>query len=229
MQTYIDNISFAQIIVYAVVGLILLLILNVVNIYVTPLIKDKRQKIYHWWQIIQIMVWIVYIGLFYSALFRLNMAITAVFTVVILGLGWNFWRNIFSGILIKFTNKIKKGDVISTEFASGELKKVNLSQSELINDQGELVVIPNLKLRSNVIKHLYKKSNVKTYSYLIRTADDQTVEDIYRMAYNCPYISANQDITVEKIKSNEFNIKAFIIDNSFVEKVNNYFENLKIR
>jgi len=219
----ISEIPFYQLLLYVAFGILLLIIFYIINNYIIPLLKDKQHIVKKYWQKIQMISWLIFSGLFFIALFRTNMLITLTLTVVVLGLGWSFWRNMFSGIIIKFNNQFKVGETISTDFATGELISINLSQSELINDKGEVVIIPNDKLRTSVLKRLYKKNNIQTHSFTITPSDNQRVDFIYQMALNCPFISANQKIEVERIKENEFVIKASVIDNFFVDKVNSYF------
>jgi small-conductance mechanosensitive channel len=199
-------------------------VLYIINHYVIPLIKRKQHQINKYWQKLQIIAWLFFIGMFFIALIRANMFITLIFMVIILGLGWNFWSNIFSGIVIRFTNQFEPGEVISTDFAKGELKSINLSQSELINDKGETIVVPNKKLRGAVLTHYHKKSNVQMHSFTVEFSD-KTIEAVYQVALNCPFISANQKIEVERTQGNEFNINAAVIDSYFVDKVNTYFKN----
>lgn len=226
MQEYLDKIPFSHFFAYLLVGSVLFLVFKIINSYVIPMLKEKQQSIDPWWQKIRIMTWVLFFGIFYSSLFRRNMAITLVFTVVILGLGWNYWRNVFSGILIKFKDQLKIGDYISTDFAKGKIRSVSFAQSELVNDNGELVIIPNYKLRSSVLKHLQETNNIKVHTFKVTPSNDGSLEEVYQLALNCPYISSNQDIVVEKDTSNEFQIKASIIDNSFIERVNKYFKEL---
>jgi small-conductance mechanosensitive channel len=223
MDYNISKIPFYHLLLYVAFGILFLVVFYIINNYIIPLSKDKQYIIQKYWQKIQIISWLVFSGLFFIALFRTNMYITLIFTAVILGLGWSFWRNIFSGIIIKFNNQFKIGETISTDFATGELKTINLSQSELINDNGELVIIPNHKLRTSVLKHLYKKSDVQTHSFTVTPSKKLSSEVIYQMALNCPFISANQKIEVERMNDQEFNIKASVIDTIFVDKVNSYF------
>ncbi len=191
------------------------------------MIKEKQHFFELLWQKIQIITWLLFFGLFYASLFRANMAITLVFTFIVLGLGWNYWRNVFYGIIIRFKDQLKKGDYISTDFTKGKIKSVYLSQSELINDKGELIIIPNYKLRSSVLKYLQETNNIKVYSFSVTSSNNESTNDIYRFALNCPYISVNHDIIVERNHSNKFQVKASIIDNSFIESIERYFDGLK--
>jgi small-conductance mechanosensitive channel len=209
---------------YIIVGLLLLLVLNFIGRYIIPLIEKRTVFINPWWQKIQIVIWLAYLILFYSDLLRLYTAITLISTVVVLGLGWEYWKNIFAGVLIKFNDQFKKGDFISINKIKGTLKTIRLSRSELINEKGELVVIPNNELRNKVLTHLHRTQDVNICIFNVKNTIDQSPEAIYKLAYDCPYISGNQEISVEKKQKNEYIIKATIIDNSFIEYANNYFE-----
>ena len=224
MNFNVSEIQLYKLLFYVLFGAILFVVLYIINHYVIPLIKRKQHQINKYWQKLQIIAWLFFIGMFFIALIRANMFITLIFMVIILGLGWNFWSNIFSGIVIRFTNQFEPGEVISTDFAKGELKSINLSQSELINDKGETIVVPNKKLRGAVLTHYHKKSNVQMHSFTVEFSD-KTIEAVYQVALNCPFISANQKIEVERTQGNEFNINAAVIDSSFVDKVNTYFKN----
>lgn len=224
MNFNVSEIQLYKLLFYVLFGAILFVVLYIINHYVIPLIKRKQHQINKYWQKLQIIAWLFFIGMFFIALIRANMFITLIFMVIILGLGWNFWSNIFSGIVIRFTNQFEPGEVISTDFAKGELKSINLSQSELINDKGETIVVPNKKLRGAVLTHYHKKSNVQMHSFTVEFSD-KTIEAVYQVALNCPFISANQKIEVERTQGNEFNINAAVIDSYFVDKVNTYFKN----
>lgn len=222
MNFNISEIQLYKLLFYVLFGAILFIVLYIINHYVIPLIKRKQHQINKYWQKFQIIAWLLFSGMFFIALIRANLFITLTFMVIILGLGWNFWSNIFAGIIIRFNNQFEPGEVIATDFAQGELKAVNLSQSELINDKGETIIIPNKKLRGAVLTHYHKKSNVQMHAFTVELAD-KTIEAVYQLAINCPFISANQKIEVERIQGNEFTINAAVIDSSFVDKVNSYF------
>jgi small-conductance mechanosensitive channel len=220
----LENIPVLDILKFLVAGLIILLIFNIVNNYIIPFIKERQAATLKWWQRIQIMVWLLFAGLFYVKMLQANLIVTVILSILVFGIGFNYWRNVFAGILIKFSNQFRMGDIISADFAQGQLSAINLSQTKLVNDQGELVVIPNAKIRTAVLKQLYKKNNVQTHSFKVQVTAKQSAEDLHRLVLNCPYISANQEISVEKKSGVEYLVQVSVIDNSFVEKVNCYFE-----
>lgn len=220
----LENIPVSDILKFLIAGLIIAFVFNIINNYIIPFIKERQATTLKWWQRIQIIIWLLFVALFYVKMLQANIVVTVILSAFLFGVGFNYWRNVFAGILIKFSNQFRAGDIISADFAKGQLSAINLSQTKLINDKGELVVIPNAKIRAAVLKQLYKKNNVQTHSFRVQTTKDQSAEDLYRLVLNCPYISANQKINVEKKANEEYLIQVSVIDNSFVDKVNGYFE-----
>ena len=98
MNYTISEIQIYQLLLYVAFGVLLLMGFYIINNFIIPLIKTKQRQVKRYWQKIQIVSWLLFSSMFFIALFRVNMVITLSFTLIILGLGWNFWRNIFSGI-----------------------------------------------------------------------------------------------------------------------------------
>jgi len=176
------------------------------------------------WEKMQTVFWLVYLGLLYVIFFRINMFVTIAMSIVIFGAGWSYWRNVFSGLVIKLNSQLKIGDAIDIEITKGEIRSIGLSQSELINENGELVFVPNYKLRNSVLRHLNKKANVQMHVFVISVSAQRTLKTIYNLALECPFISANQKIEVERLNQNEVVVRASVIDNTFIDNVNKYFE-----
>lgn len=227
MMSDFRNIQISHILLFIAIGIVLFMGLYIVNNYILPMLKKKHFLFFKYWQKIQLIVWIGYSFLFYVTLFRSNMPLTLIISGIIIGIGWDYWRNIFSGIIIKINNQFRIGETISTENTTGKIISINLSHTELTNDSGELISIPNYVLRSSILKHLFKKSTVQLYTFNIHI-ENADVSTIKNLAILCPFISSNQKIEVEKIKDSDYILRAGIIDISFAEEVNDYFKRNKI-
>ncbi|MDH3492323.1 MAG: mechanosensitive ion channel family protein [Acidobacteriota bacterium] len=223
MNYLFGNIPFTEVIIYSVAGVVLLLVFNFLDRYLVPFLEKRSSTINPWWQKAKIISWLIYLGLFYSALLRSYTGMTLIFTVIVLGLGWEYWRNIFAGMLIKFTNQLRKGDFISTNIVRGTIRRISLPRTDIINEKGELVFVPNRRLRNSVVTHLRKTHDVNICVFNVKTRKDQTLDDLYQIAYNCPYIAVNQIVAVELKEDGVYQVKATIIDNSFIENANRYF------
>lgn len=226
MKNFLGSLPYLQIIEYSIIGIILLLIFNIIGKYIVPQIEKRTKSAYSIWQRFQIIFWVIFSILFFSELLRYYPAITLIFTIVVLSIGWEYWKNVFAGVLIKFTEQFKEGDYISTDFIKGTLVKVYISRSELINEKGESVLIPNSKLRNSVMTHLQKVSEVNVKIFTLETPKNYSSNEVKHFVYLCPFISANQEIQIEKKEANKFLIKATIIDNSFVENVDGYLKKI---
>ncbi|MCK5781314.1 MAG: mechanosensitive ion channel family protein [Flavobacteriales bacterium] len=223
MDTHLNKIPFSEILAYVAVGLLLLIIFKFISKYIIPTISKHPNSTYKIWHRVQIISWLFYSAMFYAALLHKSRELTLIATILIVGLGWSYWRNLFFGIIIKFYGQFNRGDRISTDFVEGIIKTINLSQSELINDKGELIVVPNYKLRTSVLKQLYEKDSSNTYPFTVKVSQKKKREDVYNAVIECPYITANQDIFIEKKKEQEYLIRVSIIDSNFIEKINDYF------
>ncbi len=223
---YLLNHPLSRIIEMLLAGIVLLIVFRILNRFVASLVEEKRQVVFLQWTRFQIAVWIIFSLFLYSMLFRYNMYVTLIATAAFLGLGWNFWKDVFAGVLIKLENQFSIGNFVSTECSKGVLQQINFSQSALVNDAGELVVIPNSRLRNEVLTHHQNVSDASIYSVEVISSGGLSVSKLYEFAYNCPYISANKEITIEKQRDNIFNIRASIIDFSFADQADAYFKRL---
>ncbi|MCK5824775.1 MAG: mechanosensitive ion channel [Ichthyobacteriaceae bacterium] len=191
--------------------------------YVMPFF-DKKFTSIKYWNRFKIIVWIFAISIFYYKLVHYNLIITLVFTVIIIGVGWDYWKSVFNGTLIKFEGKMHIGDNIITDFVTGEIKKINLANTEVVNDNGEVTVVPNSKLQEVAIKRLNEKNKTKTHRFSVEISDVKTSDDVYKLAVNCPYISVHQKIKVRKTEEGNYYVLASVVDKVFMEKTCNYFK-----
>jgi len=221
MNYYINDIKLYQVFLYIGFGFFLFFIFKLIKGYVFPLLTNKESSIKKNWLRIQIVIWFLFSTAFFVALLKLNTYTTLTFLVIILGLGWNHWRNIFSGIVIKFNKELAIGETITTNFVTGTLSKIGFAETRLINSNGEIISIPNFKLKNSVLKKISKLNN----STSITIQSSLTTQEIYNQALVCPYISGNNKIEVKAIENNQFVIKITLIDALYKDDVMFYFEN----
>ncbi len=207
-------------------GVALFISFSIIKNYIFPLLNNKQSLIKRYWQKIIISTWIIYAMVFYTLLIQANPSITLVFTIVIIGLGWNYWKNVFTGILIKLNNDYTNGETITTQNHEGTIKHIGFSHTKLINAEGELILIPNFILRSSILKKHSKKSNIQSHSFIINSGALLTSKELYAIALNCPYISGNQTIEIKKTETDRYTVKATVIDDSFVEDIERYFKEI---
>ena len=226
METYIDKIPFSEIVKYLLSGIFILLIMKFISSYILPLIRGRYKSVSVKWKQTQIVIWLLFTGMFYTAMVHNNLELTVIVTSVVLLVGWRYWRNVFSGILIIFYNKFTIGDTIATDFVEGKFSSIKLAQSELVNIKGEYVIVPNFKLINSVLKHHFEDNNARSYSFIIEVDEAVSKAYIYKRVISCPYISANQEIIVEKESPVKYSVKVSILDTCLKDKTSDFFKAL---
>lgn len=225
MGNYIDSLSTNQVLLLLLIGGLLYSCFYLINKFFIPILKKKQLSTGLYWHRIQIVLWTVYLLLFFSLLFKSNMYLTLTISIIVLVLGWSFWTNFFAGIIIKFSNQFRVNDHISSDLATGKIKDIKMTFTEVINNEGELLVIPNNQLKNAVLKHLNQKNTINTATFIC--SGKFTYNEIYKHALNCPYFTGNQSILVEKNKNKEYEIKAMLLDESFKKEAIAYFEKIQ--
>lgn len=222
MESYINTLPYKQVLLFLVIGGLLHFVFYLITSYGVPILIKKRQAIGLYWNRFQIFSWTVYLLLFFSSLFKANMYLTLAISVLVLGIGWTFWINFFAGIMIKFTDQFKVNDNISTDLVTGKIKAIKSAFTEVISNKGELLVISNSQLKKAVLKHLNQKNTLNTSTFVCN--GKLSYNEVYHYALNCPYLTGNQVIKVERNKNRKNVVKAMLLDESFKEEAIAYFE-----
>jgi len=221
----ITDIPVQRLLLLILIGGVLALSFYVVRNYIIPLLRNNKGVVKKYWQKIEIISWLVFVLVVLITVLRVNFFLSATILTVLLILGWNYWRNILAGLIIKLTDQFVKGEIISGEFGEGTIKLIWISMTEISNDKGELISIPNHVLRSSVVKHLHNKSSLKTNTFIVPLNQSNSIQGVRDMILNCPFIAVSQEIIVERLSENECSVKATLIDVSFEEKVYLYIKN----
>ena len=117
MNYSIGEVSLYQVLLYLLFGLLSAVVTYIITYYLLPMLSRRKHSRMLIWGRAQVVFWIVYAGLLFVILFRINMFVTVAISIVVFGAGWNYWRNVFSGLVIKLNAQLKVGDAIDIEFA----------------------------------------------------------------------------------------------------------------
>jgi hypothetical protein len=225
MESEINSLPIREVLLLVLIGGLIQLGMYLISTYILPVLKKKRPPVGLFWERSQIVLWGIFALFSFSLLFRENMYLTLAATGLILALSWSFWVNFFAGLTIKFTNQFRPGNHVSTDLAEGKIQAIKMSFTEVINSKGELIVVPNRLLKNAVLKHINQKNKLKTSIFIC--SGEHNHNKLYNHAINCPFISGNQKITISKNQNNTYEIKAMLLDDSFLEEAVAYFKDLK--
>ena len=224
MESNINSMPVKEVLLLILIGSLLHLSIYLITTYIVPVLKKKRHPIGLFWNRAQIILWAIFALFAFSLLFRENMFLTLAVSAIVLALGWNYWLNFFAGVTIKFTNQFKVDDHVSTEFAVGKIQAIKMAFTEIQNNHGELIVVPNNLLKNAVLKHVNQKNKLRTSTFTC--SGEHSYAKVYNYAINCPFLSGNQKIDVTKTQDNAYQIKAMLLEDSFKDEAAVYFNAL---
>jgi hypothetical protein len=162
----LENISLLLIVVLAVTGVLIAAFFKILYSFIFPLIDNRRLKRFFntWIFRLELVVWLAFsIYSIYRLLFS-SPVITLVLILLILVLGWNFWRDVISGIIFKMGEKVKVGDTISILGEKGTIDEIGVSNLILRTHQGVQTIIPFRKLEAYSIIMEQGKDNILHYT-----------------------------------------------------------------
>lgn len=122
--------------------------------------------------------------------------------------------DIISGIILSFSSYIKTDDYIKTGELSGKVIDMTLSKILLLNDDDDIIAVPNNKAFSNEIVNYTRKASKKvTIEFDMVLASLKTVEDLEESLIRIldefqPYIEEDSYyLRIEKIHADSISLK----------------------
>jgi len=122
--------------------------------------------------------------------------------------------DIISGIILSFSSYIKTDDYIKTGELSGKVIDMTLSKILLLNDDDDIIAVPNNKAFSNEIVNYTRKASKKvTIEFEMLLASLYTVEDLEHSMIQVleefkPYIEEDSYyLRIEKIHADSISLK----------------------
>jgi small-conductance mechanosensitive channel len=139
------------------IAIALYLILRFVSTYFRVLTaKRKFRKVFlKVFPVVQMFSWLAYAFWAFDRLFFGMVAypilIGSIIILMVVLFGWYFLRDFVSGIILKAENALETGQQIQTFEVSGTLKKLGYRTMEIVNNEGEHLIIPYSLLTSQKI------------------------------------------------------------------------------
>jgi len=224
MPDYVNIFPFIQVAEYLLLGGVLHFVFYGITKYLIPIVINRESIFALYWKRLQIIAWIFFLVFFFSSLVFANIKLTLSLSLLVVAIGWSYWINLFAGVIIKFSDTPKIHDVIETDLVSGKIKSIYLTYTEILNDKGELIVVPNNQLNKLIIKHINKAQTLNPFIYKYKPKKLISFDKVRQHALDCPYFTANQTIQIERSKGKAYLIKAMLIDEALKEQAIVYFE-----
>ena len=219
----IKGIPFSMLFILAILGLLIFVAFSLYKRLILPIILLKDNGQAHRKSIVQleIIVWaIFFFSLVYYALVA-SLPVTLILLSLIILAFLDFWRNYFTGIIMKFGDKLQLGDSIVVNGHSGKIVAFGNRAIRMESTIGEEILIP-YRLTNTEIKIGQKHQPKILCKTLVL---DETIKDsntplkqkIEHAIYTNPWIIISSPVTIT-VQDQKATLSFYVLNHDFFEK-----------
>lgn len=222
----IAGIPFSMLLFLGAIGLLIFLGFSLYRRLILPIVLLKETGSAHQKSVarLEIVVWSAYfIVALYNALVT-SLPITVILLTLLLLAFFDFWRNFFSGITIKFGGNINLGDSITVNEHSGKILAFGYRSLKMVSAVGEELLIPYRLVNKEV-----KIGQKSTPKILLKTfVVDETLkapfsgkQKIEAAIYKNPWIITSSPISI-LVEGQRATLSFYVLNNDFFEKAKHH-------
>ena len=169
---------------------------------------------------LEIVVWAIYfLTVIYYALMS-SLPITTLLIILIALAFFDFWRNYFSGIILKFGDKLHLGDSITVNGHSGKIIEFGDRALKIVSSIGEELLIPYRLINMEVKIGQKSAPKILLKTLTIEDAIKDPIlgrKEIEKVIYSNPWIIISSPINIA-IEDQQANLNFYVLNNDFFEK-----------
>lgn len=225
-----QTIPFLLILGLMVLGAIIWVTFKLLSDYITPYLKAKykikRANLFVYR--LKTITWSVYVLFCFYQLITSHLIIGVALTVFVALVGFNFWKDFFTGIYLKFSGNLNTNDKITINQLNGKVIKFNTRniQIETVND--EILFIPYRQFLDNAVSKKISKGEMRSKKIILNLPQnyaDNTVKHIEKLVFLCPWVYSHKPIKVFQIDDYSFEIVIYASDDFTFNKIREYLRN----
>ena len=218
----INGIPFSMLLILAALGVIIFIGFNLYRRLILPmmLLKDSGKAHQKSFARTEIIVWMVYvITVIYFALVK-SLPVTMVLLALVVFAFFDFWKNYFAGIILKFGDKLQCGDSITVNEHTGTIVEFGNRAIKMMSDIGEEMLIPYRLVNTEV--KIGQKSTPKTLlkTFVLENEGNKQVgtkQKIESAIYNNPWIIISNPVNV-MLEGEKATLSFYVLNKEFYEK-----------
>lgn len=225
----IGTISVQTIIVLLLLSLILIGFFYVAGKYVIPYLNSRKavQKTKFRLFKLEVLAWAVFTLFALYNLLAESLWISG-FIILAVGLiGFNYWRDLFMGIVFRLENNFKKGDPVQYMDHKGLIYKIDKRNIQLKTEDEELIFIPYRGISKDLLIKRQAKGKLKTAKLVINLNDltfDEIVPKIQNLVFECPWAIMLEKPLVQLLENDRAGFSVYAVDHESIERVEKYLK-----
>ncbi len=222
MEPFINSIPFSMVFILAVIGVLIFMGFRLYRRLILPIMLLKESGKAHQRSLdrVEIIIWGVYaVALVYQALVT-SLPVTVVLLGLILFAFFDFWRNYFSGIVLKFSDKLQLGDAISLNGHTGSILEFGSRDLKIIGPEGEKMLIPYRLVNTEVKIGQKSLPEILYKTFVVELSANNPVgvrQKMEKALYSNPWIILSSPVSVA-LEDQRATLRFYVLNNDFFEK-----------
>lgn len=214
---FINGIPFFMLLVLAALGALIFVGFSLYRRLILPIILLKETGQAHRKSVnrLEIIVWSMYllVVIYYDLI--TSLPVTVIILALILVAFFDFWRNYFSGIVLKFGDKLHLGDSITVNGHSGKILEFGNRTLKIINTIGEEMLIPYRLINTEV--KIGQKSAPKILYKTLVLEGVGIKQKIENAIYTNPWIIISRPFSIA-LEDQRATLNFYVLNQEYFEK-----------
>ena len=196
LEFRISEISFLGVVIMAI---LLALLLKIINL--TVMKKTANHRIRNYLPIIGVVVWFIFIlwaiNVLLKESFYQMIAILSLAAIIAIGLGWFVIRDLFAGIVLRFSDSFYPGQSLQIDQQSGRIEQVGMLKIALQREDGIIFKIPWSKINGQIYSKGIGDDLTNRHRFLVEVAQKYPLEIVHPKIREAIFLSVGAALNKE--------------------------------
>ena len=219
----INGIPFSMLFVLTMLGLAIFIAFSLYKRLILPIIslQDNGQSHRKSVARLEIIAWAIFFTLLVYQALVASLLVTVILLTLIIFAFFDFWRNYFTGLILKFGDKLHLGDSIGVNGHSGKIVAFGNRALKMESTIGEEILIP-YRLADSEIKIGQKSKPKILFKTLVLDENKEgstngLKQKIEQAIYTNPWIIISSPVTIS-LEDQKATLNFYVLNNDFFEK-----------
>ncbi|TSA28061.1 MAG: hypothetical protein D4R67_04645 [Bacteroidetes bacterium] len=214
-------------------GMVFFLFIRLLRFVLPILLYKEKPKSYiiKVFPVAELLFWIIFLSWFvflFSEAYEIYVFVVLAILLMILFWISRFWvKDLIAGVIFRSSSRLKVGDQLQFGELKGTIKRFGSYSVELETQDNQTVFIPYGKLVDDVNIKSERTGQSKGHTFTLVCSGKEELDEVIRQirttVLSTPWVSVNRmpviTLTGQKEESYTFEITVFLIDKSFIGKL----------
>jgi hypothetical protein len=220
----LSTLPLGLVLLLGLLALLLHALLYALKKYGLPLVKSRRQRQRLEALLLRVGV-ALWLGWSVFAFYRLLLASPVVAgstTILLIVLGWPWWRDFYPGLLLRLEGDLRPGDYLNYEGRAYKIMQLRGRSAKLAGEDGGLLVLPYHLIQAPAIQRSVEKTALSLFSFEVTLEGPNAQQRLEQWLAASPWTAPAYPATVAPLGPDTYRITAYAPDTDIQERQEAY-------